>query len=70
MEDQNPEMKRVTGSKTVLGLDVGTTTIKAIVINGNGEILGRSFAKTEPLPPKSKIIKSLNVNMLLVACFC
>ena len=52
MEDKNPEMKRVTGSKTVLGLDVGTTTIKAIVINDNGEILGRSFAKTEALHPE------------------
>ena len=52
MKDQNSEVVRQTGSKTVLGLDVGTTTIKAIIINEKGEILGKSFAKTEVIHPE------------------
>ena len=51
-EDQTPEMEYRAGSKTVLGLDVGTTTIKAIIINDKGDILGKSFAKTDALHPE------------------
>ena len=39
-------------SPNVLGLDVGTTTIKAIILNKNGEILGKSDSKTEVAVPE------------------
>lgn len=51
MGDHTQETDNQTGLKTVLGLDVGTTTIKAIMINQKGNILGKSFAKTEVLHP-------------------
>ena len=55
MKNNIPEVVCQTGSKTVLGLDVGTTTIKAIIINEKGEILGKSFAKTEVIHPEPRL---------------
>ena len=41
-----------TNIKTVLGIDVGTTTIKAIIISEKGDILGSSHLDTPVSVPK------------------
>ena len=41
-----------TNIKTVLGIDIGTTTIKAILISEKGDILGSSHLDTPVLVPK------------------
>jgi putative glycerol kinase 5 len=45
-------MEPMIDSRNVLGLDVGTTTIKAIILNKNGAILGKSDSKTEVTNPE------------------
>ena len=52
MEVHDREREDQKRSKIVLGLDVGTTTIKAIIINEKGEILAKSSTKTEVIHPE------------------